>query len=91
MPPKTQGPSALFSSNHWLEESRQVGNCTAETRRRMMPLTRPQHAMPAFVRDALAERGLAEAYAVRPSYQRNDYIGWIAGAKHEATRRQRLD
>ena len=56
-----------------------------------MPLTRPQHVMPAFVRDALAERGLAEAYAVRPSYQRNDYIGWIAGAKHEATRRQRLD
>ena len=47
--------------------------------------------MPAFVRKALAERGLAGAYAARPPYQRNDYIGWIAGAKLEATRRRRLD
>ena len=47
--------------------------------------------MPAFVREALAERGLADAYAARPPYQRNDYVGWIAGAKQEATRRRRLD
>lgn len=47
--------------------------------------------MPAFVREALAERGLADAYAARPPYQRNDYLGWIAGAKQEATRRRRLD
>ena len=25
-----------------------------------------------------------------PPYQRNDYIGWIAGAKREETRRKRL-
>lgn len=58
--------------------------------RRMTPLARPRHPMPAFVREALAERGLADAYAARPPYQRNDYIGWIAGAKQEATRRRRL-
>lgn len=55
------------------------------------PGSRPRHPMPAFVREALAERGLAGAYAARPPYQRNDYIGWIAGAKQEATRRRRLD
>ena len=57
----------------------------------MTPPARPRHPMPAFVREALAERGLADAYAARPPYQRNDYIGWIAGAKQEATRRRRLD
>ena len=43
-----------------------------------------------FVRDALLEHGLDEAYRGRPPYQRNDYIGWIAGAKREETRRKRL-
>ena len=43
--------------------------------------------MPDFVRDALAERGLMEAYRERPAYQQNDYIGWIAGAKRDATNR----
>ena len=57
----------------------------------MTPLTRPRHPVPAFVREALAERGLAGAYAARPPYQRNDYVGWIAGAKQEATRHRRLD
>ena len=47
--------------------------------------------MPAFVRSALDERGLTEAYNVRPPYQRNDYLGWIIGAKQEATRMKRLD
>jgi uncharacterized protein YdeI (YjbR/CyaY-like superfamily) len=57
----------------------------------MTLLARPRHPMPDFVREALAERGLGGAYAARPPYQRNDYIGWIAGAKQEATRRRRLD
>lgn len=47
--------------------------------------------MPAFVRSALDERGLTEAYNARPPYQRNDYLGWIIGAKQEATRMKRLD
>jgi len=31
------------------------------------------------------------AYDVRPSYQRNDYIGWITRAKRPETRQKRLD
>ena len=51
---------------------------------------RPRHEMPDFIRDALLEHGLDEAYRSRPPYQRNDYIGWIAGAKREETRQKRL-
>lgn len=46
--------------------------------------------MPREVADALSARGLEEAYAARPPNQRNDYLGWIAGAKREATRERRL-
>lgn len=52
--------------------------------------SRPRHPMPAFIRDALIEHGLLEAYNSRPPYQRNDYIGWIQRAKLEATRQKRL-
>ena len=51
---------------------------------------RPRHEIPDFIRNALLEHGLDEAYRSRPPYQRNDYIGWIAGAKREETRRKRL-
>lgn len=51
---------------------------------------RPRHKMPEFIRDALNERGLMEAYRSRPPYQRNDYIAWITGAKREATKQKRL-
>ncbi len=46
--------------------------------------------MPGFVRDALDEEGLREAYDARPPYQRNDYLGWIGRAKREETRQRRL-
>jgi uncharacterized protein YdeI (YjbR/CyaY-like superfamily) len=46
--------------------------------------------MPAFVRAALNERGLMDAYRARPPYQRNDYLGWINRAKREETRQRRL-
>ena len=46
--------------------------------------------MPDGVRDALREAGLWTAYEARPPYQRNDYLGWIAGAKRDATRRKRI-
>ncbi len=46
--------------------------------------------MPDFVRRALLERGLMEAYLARPPYQRNDYVGWIARAKLARTRDKRL-
>jgi len=54
-------------------------------------LKRPRHPMPAFVRRALIERRLMEAYKARPPYQQNDYIGWITRAKLPATREKRLN
>jgi len=42
------------------------------------------------VRVALDREGLRAAYDARPPYQRNDYLGWIARAKREATREKRL-
>lgn len=51
---------------------------------------RPRYPMPGFMRDALATRGLMDAYLARPAYQRNDYIAWITRAKREVTRVKRL-
>ena len=45
--------------------------------------------MPPEVRDALEARGLTDAYAQRPPYQRNDYLGWIERAVRPATRAKR--
>jgi uncharacterized protein YdeI (YjbR/CyaY-like superfamily) len=53
-------------------------------------LKRPLNEMPDFVRRALLERGLMDAYDRRPPYQRNDYLGWIARAKRQETKRKRL-
>lgn len=53
-------------------------------------LKRPKKAMPAFVRNALNDRGLMEAYRTRPTYQRNDYLAWISQAKLQATKAKRL-
>ena len=53
-------------------------------------LKRPKNPMPPSVRDALNERGLMDAYLARPPYQQNDYLGWIARAKLEATKTKRL-
>ncbi len=55
-----------------------------------MTLKRARNPMPDFVEAALANEGLAAAYAARPPYQRNDYLGWIARAKRDATRNKRL-
>lgn len=46
--------------------------------------------MPSFVRDALTQRSLWDAYAQRPAYQQNDYVGWINAAQRDATKRKRL-
>lgn len=48
-------------------------------------LKRAKNPMPVFVRNALDERGLMEAYLDRPPYQQNDYLGWISRAKLEAS------
>lgn len=47
--------------------------------------------MPEFIKSALVERGLMEAYNDRPPYQRNDYIGWIMRAKQHKTQQKRLN
>ncbi len=54
-------------------------------------LKRPLNAMPDPVRDALERRGLLPAFAARPPYQRNDYLGWIGRAKRPETRERRLN
>lgn len=55
-----------------------------------MPLQRTENPMPEDVMGALAERALEAAFAERPPYQRNDYLGWIGRAKRPATREKRL-
>lgn len=47
--------------------------------------------MPDFIREAIQERGLMDAYQSRPPYQRNDYIGWITCARRDATTQKRLN
>ncbi len=53
-------------------------------------LKRPKLPMPDFVKAALEQRNLLDAYNARPPYQRNDYIGWITRAKKTETREKRL-
>ena len=53
-------------------------------------LKRPRYPMPDFVKQALDERGLMEAYQKRPAYQQNDYVGWIHRAKRQETKEKRL-
>lgn len=61
-----------------------------DTKKDFSKLSRPRYAMPNFVREALIEHNLIEAYEDRPPYQQNDYLGWILRAKREETRQKRL-
>jgi uncharacterized protein YdeI (YjbR/CyaY-like superfamily) len=54
-------------------------------------LSRPRHPMPDFVKQALIENDLYQAYSSRPAYQQNDYLGWINRAKRPGTKEKRLD
>lgn len=54
-------------------------------------LKRDKHPMPDDVLKALEKNRLYDAYAERPPYQQNDYIGWIGRAKRPETRQKRLD
>lgn len=51
---------------------------------------RPVHLMPDDIRAALKAGGVTADYDARPHYQRNDYLGWIARARQEETRRTRI-
>ena len=53
-------------------------------------LKRPRQPMPSFVRSALIDSNLMEAYKLRPPYQKNDYLMWINAAKREDTKKKRL-
>jgi len=53
-------------------------------------MTRPRYPMPSFIRQALEEHGLMDAYNERSAYQQNDYIGWRARAKRQETKDRRL-
>lgn len=59
--------------------------------RRKPAVKRARHPMPDYVERELEGRGLMDSYRRRPPYQQNDYIGWITGAKQEATRQRRLE
>lgn len=54
-------------------------------------LKRERQRMPADVRTALQQRGVIAQYALRPAYQQNDYLAWIARAVRPATRQKRLN
>jgi uncharacterized protein YdeI (YjbR/CyaY-like superfamily) len=54
-------------------------------------LSRPVHPVPDFVKEALDEAELWEAYRARPSYRQNDYVGWINRAKRQYTKQRRLE
>ncbi len=47
--------------------------------------------MPDDVLAHLEARGLIDAYAARPFYQRNDYLSWITRAKRPETRDRRIN
>ena len=55
-----------------------------------MTLTRPLNPMPPEIAEQLRSLGLEAAYAARPPYQRNDYLGWISRAKTAPTRQKRI-
>lgn len=52
---------------------------------------RPTNPMPDDIRRLLEDEELMADYRARPHYQRNDYLGWIAGAKRPETRNKRID
>ena len=52
---------------------------------------RPRQPMPDDVAQELEVRGVADDYAARPYYQRNDYLGWIGRAKRIETRQKRIE
>ncbi|SPF75207.1 hypothetical protein ALP8811_00192 [Aliiroseovarius pelagivivens] len=56
-----------------------------------MALKRPIQPMPDDIAERLESEGLRAAYDVRPPYQRNDYLGWIARAQRAGTRQKRID
>jgi uncharacterized protein YdeI (YjbR/CyaY-like superfamily) len=53
-------------------------------------LSRPINPLPDYVKTALVEHWLIDAYPSRPPYQQNDYIGWISRAKRIETKQKKI-
>ena len=54
-------------------------------------LQRQRYPTPDFIKIALEEHELMEAYRERPANQQNDYIGWINRTKRKETKKKRLN
>ena len=54
-------------------------------------LKRTRYPIPDYIKEALEEHALVEAFEERPAYQQNDYIGWITRAKRQETIDKRLE
>ena len=54
-------------------------------------MKRPRYPMPDYIKKALEENSLMDAYKDRPAYQQNDYIGWIDRAIKPETILKRLN
>jgi uncharacterized protein YdeI (YjbR/CyaY-like superfamily) len=54
-------------------------------------LTRKINRLPVTLKRRMEAEGVLELYNQRPPYQRNDYLGWIARAKQEATQEKRTE
>jgi hypothetical protein len=85
----------IRNRNREKERSYNFASCpsrkeTSMLKKKKSRLKKPRHGMPRFIRTALLENEVMEAYRNRPPYQRNDYLGWIARAKLEQTRQKRL-
>jgi len=56
----------------------------------MSRMKRPKQPMPPDVDQVLRSAGVLDAYRERPTYQRNDYLGWIGQAQQDETRAKRV-
>lgn len=65
-------------------------NLTEGGAKKAKAVRRARRPVPAFIRSALLQTGLMEAYHARPPYQRNDYVSWVASAVREETKQKRL-
>jgi uncharacterized protein YdeI (YjbR/CyaY-like superfamily) len=54
-------------------------------------LSRKINRLPVSLKRRMEQEGVLELYNQRPPYQRNDYLGWIARAKQEATQQKRIE
>jgi uncharacterized protein YdeI (YjbR/CyaY-like superfamily) len=52
---------------------------------------RARNPMPDDILELLKSENVIEDYFARPSYQQNDYLGWISRAARAETRQKRIN